>query len=149
MADHNAVATLNGLIATLLDSVEGYRSAAGDVDSTRYASLFTARADERQQCVLALQSAVRAAGGTPDDHGTLLAGAHRAFMNLKAMVATRDDAAIITEVERGEDHLKAKFEDALKITGLAPSALAAIAGVWDSVKSGHDQMRDLKNATQA
>ena len=87
------IRTLNGLIATTIDSVDGYRSSAEAVDSPRYGELFTARASERSSVAEQLRAEVRRLGGNPEDDGTLLAGGHRAFLNLKAAVTTRDDQA--------------------------------------------------------
>ncbi len=138
------IRTLNGLIATTIDSIDGYEESAKAVDSGRYGDLFTARAAERRQVCEQLRSEVSRLGGNPEDDGTLLAGAHRAFLDLKATVATRDDKAVIAEVERGEDHIKAKYEAALKDDSLSPETRAAIERAYGSVKAGHDQMRDLK-----
>ncbi|PSJ19970.1 hypothetical protein CVH10_20060, partial [Halomonas sp. ND22Bw] len=91
-----------------------------------------------------LQAEVRRLGGDPEDDGTVLAGAHRMFLDLKAKVTGQDDKAIIDEVERGEDHIKAKFDDALAKEDLSPEVRAAIAKANQSVQEGHDQMRDLK-----
>ena len=90
-------ATLNTLIATLIDSIEGYQKSAKDVDSPRYAKLFTARAQERQGAVERLQTAVAALGGKPEDDGSLLGSIHRAFLSLREVVTTRDDAAIVAK----------------------------------------------------
>jgi len=57
---------------------------------------------------------VRSLGAAPEDDGTVLAAAHRAFLNLKNAVAG-DDETVVKEVERGEDHIKEKFEAALKV----------------------------------
>ena len=65
---------------------------------------------------------------------------------MKAAVTGRDDKAIINEVERGEDHIKAKFEDALQDNELSPNVKDAVNQAWTSVKTGHDQMRDLKHS---
>lgn len=146
MSEHNAsITTLNTLTATLLDSVDGYTKAGQDVRDADLAERFNARARERQSAVGGLQAAVGALGGNPEDDGTLLAGAHRAFLKLKEAVTGTDDTAIINEVERGEDYLKAKFEAALKSDDLAPQARDAIATAWDSVKAGHDEMSALKH----
>ncbi|MFC4294120.1 PA2169 family four-helix-bundle protein [Novosphingobium tardum] len=148
MTEHNKdTTTLNTLIATLLDSVDGYEKSAEDVDNPRYAELFRARAAERRQVVTQLQQAVSACGGNPEDDGTLLGGAHRAFVSLKEAVSARDDKAIINEVERGEDYLKDKFETALKNVDLSSQARAAADAAWTSVKAGHDEMSALKHAT--
>jgi len=53
---------------------------------------------------------------------------------------------VVNEVEAGEDHIKHKFEKALQDTDVAPQTRAAIEKAWTSVKSGHDQMRDIKLA---
>ena len=143
------IRTLNGLIATTIDSVDGYRTSAEAVDSTRFADLFTARASERSSVAEQLRAEVRKMGGNPEDDGTLLAGAHRGFLNLKAAVTARDDQAIVNEVERGEDHIKAKFEDALKDRTLSPDCRTVVETAYSSVKSGHDEMRDLKHNLDA
>jgi len=56
----------------------------------------------------------------------------------RRLVATR---------ERGEDHIKHKFEDALEDGDVSPPIRALIAETFRSVRSGHDQMRGLKRAT--
>lgn len=146
MTEHSKdTTTLNTVIATLLDSVDGYTKSAQDVRDRDLANRFNARARERQGAVAGLQSAVARLGGNPEGDGTLLAGAHRAFLNLKEVVTGTDDQAIINEVERGEDYLKSKFETALKNVDLAPDARAAIDQAWTSVKAGHDEMSGLKH----
>ena len=137
---------LNTLIATLLDSVDGYQKSAGDIDNQVLADKFNARARERQSAVTKLQAAVASAGGNPEDDGTLAGGAHRAFLNLKEAVMGRDDKAIVAEVERGEDYLKNKFETALADVDLSPAARAAAEDAWQSVRAGHDEMSALKHS---
>ena len=143
------IRTLNGLIATTIDSVDGYRTSAQDVENSRFAELFTARASERSSVAEQLRAEVKRLGGNPEDDGTILAAGHRAFVNLKAAVTGRDDQAIVNEVERGEDHIKAKFEEALKDDSLSPQSRALVETAFGSVKSGHDQMRDLKHSLEA
>lgn len=143
--DHD-IRTLNSLIATTLDSVDGYTEAAKDSGSGRFASLFTSRATERRQVVSNLQQQVRSLGGNPEDDGTLLAGAHRVFLNLKATLTGKDDEAIIAEVERGEDHIKSKFEDALDDTDISSATRTVIEQAFTSVRAGHDQMSALKHS---
>ena len=143
------IRTLNGLIATTIDSVDGYRTSANDVENPRFAELFTARASERSSVAEQLRGEVTRLGGNPEDDGTILAAGHRAFVNLKSAVTGRDDQAIINEVERGEDHIKAKFEDALKYDSLSPESRSLVQAAYGSVKSGHDEMRDLKHNLDA
>lgn len=145
----NDAAVLNTLIATLLDSVDGYQKSAGDIDNQVLADKFNARARERQSAVTMLQAAVARAGGNPEDDGTLLAGVHRVFLNLKEAVTGKDDKAIVAEIERGEDYLKGKFEKALADADLSPVARAAADEAWQSVRAGHDEMSALKHSMGA
>lgn len=146
---HHDIETVNDLIKATIDSVDGYRSAAESADSGQFQSIFFERANERQRVAEDLRSYVQSLGAEPEDDGSILAGAHRAFMNLRDAVTGLDDNAIIAEVERGEDHIKAKFETALEDNNLGTETRTLISRNYDSVKSGHDQMRDLKHGMRA
>src|SRR5688500_12445603 len=102
--------TLNTLIGTLIDSIQGYQKAAADTSNARFAEMFNARAQERQQALTKLQAAVARLGGNPEDDGTTAGAVHRGWMNLKEAVLGQDDETIVKTVEEGEDYLKAKFE---------------------------------------
>jgi uncharacterized protein (TIGR02284 family) len=143
------IRTLNTLIASVIDSIDGYTEAAKNSESSRFSTLFADRAAERRQVAERLRSEVARLGGNPEDDGTALAGAHRVFINLKAAVTNRDDKAIINEVERGEDHLKSKFEDALRDNDLSPPVRVTIEDAFASVRQGHDEISELKHSFEA
>lgn len=136
---------LNDLIKTTIDSVDGYRSAAEDAEHSQYRTIFFDRANERSEVATQLQSYVRELGGEPTTDGSVLAGAHRMFMNLKSAVTGNDDAAVVAEVERGEDHIKDMFEKAMIDSDISPETRAVIDRCYQSVKQGHDQMSNLKH----
>lgn len=140
------IETLNELIKTTIDSVDGYRAAAEDADSRQYQSLFVARANEREEITRRLQAKVSQLGGSPTESGSIAAGAHRVFMNLREALTGNDDAAVVAEVERGEDHIKNRYETALTDLDLSSETKELIGQCFESVKAGHDQMRDLKVA---
>ena len=142
--DHD-ISVLNDLIATTLDSADGYTEAAKEADNGRFGAMFTARAAERRQVATSLQGVVATLGGEPEDDGTILAKAHRMFTGLRNSISG-GDTVVVDEVERGEDHIKAKFEDAMKDAELSQPTRSAIEQAYGSVRAGHDQMRDLKHS---
>ena len=145
--DHD-VAVLNSLITTTIDSAYGFERAAEDADSGRFADLFRDFAAERRQVVAGLQSAVRALGGTPEDDGSLKADLHRRWLDLRAALSGGGgDKAVIAEVERGEDYLKAKYETALADTKLS-AGMNAIQEAYESVRARHDTASALKHRMQ-
>ena len=114
-------------------------------DYARYREIFLNRADERDEVVMELQAKVRALGVEPATSGTVLAGAHRAFLDIKDALTNSDDKAIIAEIERGEDYIKHKYEEAMRDADLSPACRTGIEQCYSSIKIGHDQMRDLKH----
>ncbi|PVM91912.1 PA2169 family four-helix-bundle protein [Caulobacter endophyticus] len=144
--DH--IKLVNGLVEITIDSADGYEEAAKDAQSSRFKTLFQARAQERRGIVSDLQAEVRRLGGTPDDDGSILAAAHRVFLNVRDAL-TKGDEAVVKTVEDGEDHIKAKYEKALGDVDIQPETRRAIEEAYAKVKAGHDQMRDIKHAQQA
>jgi len=133
---------LNSLIETTLASVAGYREAARDATNPRYRNLFQRRAAERCQVADDLQRQVRALGGKPENDGSELAAGDRVFLTLHESL-TRGDDCILTEVERGEDYITNKYEEAIDDDDLSVNIRTAVVRAYASVKSGHDQMRGL------
>ena len=150
MADHSeTISTLNTLIATTIDSVIGYENSAKDVDNERFREIFRQRANERQRVVEELRSEVRRLGGNPEDDGSFMGKTHQRFEDLKAAITGRDEKSIVNEVERGEDYLKDKFETALDSDALNGESRAVVERCYQSVRSGHNQMSQLKHGMES
>lgn len=141
------IKVLNDLITTTLDSADGYDEAAKDAKNPTFKNLFSQWARERRQVVGELQNEVRALGGEPEGDGSVLASAHRAFLNVRESLS-RGDRSVVEEVERGEDYIKAKFEDALNDDDLSEDIRPALGRAYDSVIEGHAQARNLKQRYQ-
>jgi uncharacterized protein (TIGR02284 family) len=141
------IKVLNELITTTLDSADGYSEAAKDADNPTFKNLFSQWASERRQVVNELQEQVRILGGKPQDDGSVLASAHRMFLNIRDSLS-KGDKGVVEEVERGEDYIKGKFEDALDDDDLSVSLRPVVNRAYESVIQGHDQARDLKRSYQ-
>jgi uncharacterized protein (TIGR02284 family) len=91
MSNPNAhdIKVLNGLIETTLDSADGYAQAAEETTDPHFRSLFERRSEERRQVVEDLSAAVSGLGGDPEAHGSILAKAHRAFLDVKHALLRR------------------------------------------------------------
>lgn len=140
------ISVLNALITTTCDSVKGYEDAAEDAKSTRYSAMFDDLACSRTEVAALLQAEVRALGEEPEDSASFFGTAHRGFIDLKQVLTGKKDKAIIAEVARGEDHIDAKFEAALRDSGLLSATLAAVNQAFGLVKAGHDQASALRHS---
>jgi uncharacterized protein (TIGR02284 family) len=149
MAEHSETITaLNTLIATTIDSVNGYEDSAKNIDNERLREIFRQRAGERQEVVSKLRSEVQRLGGNPEDDGSFLGKTHQRFEDLKAAITGRDEKSIINEVERGEDYLKEKWQAALHTDGIQGESRQVIEQCYQSVKQGHDQISQLKHGLE-
>lgn len=150
MTDRNdEISTLNTLLTTLNDSINGYEDAAANSESGRFQEMFRERAGERQRVAQSLRSEVSRLGGEPSTDGSLMGKTHQRWLDLKAAVTGRDEKSIINSVEAGEDYLKEKFEAALNSGHLSGESRAVVEEAYQSVRSGHDQMSALKQSLEA
>jgi uncharacterized protein (TIGR02284 family) len=137
------ISVLNSLIETTIDSVDGYRRSAQEASNSRFSAAFLERAGEREQIVSKLRDEVRRLGGNPEDDGSVLAAAHRAFLSLRDKVTGSDDAAVIAEVDHGESYLNGKWETALSDEGLSQETRSIIQECYGSIREGRDTFRRL------
>ena len=141
--------TLNTLTATLIDSVNGFRDAAENSDSSKFQQMFRERADNRSKLAEELRAEIRRLGGNPEDDGSFMGKTHQRFLDLKAAVMGRDEQAIINEVDRGEDYLKGKFETALEADALDSESRSVVERIYQSIRSDHEKISSLKHGLEA
>lgn len=141
------IKVLNGLIESALDSADGYREAAEQTEDPNYRTLFEARSAERRQVVDDLANAVRGLGGDPESHGSILAKAHRAFLDMKHALLRNDDS-LVGSIDSGEGFIAEKFERALQDAGISATTRETIRRAYAAVKRGHDEMHALKHSLE-
>jgi uncharacterized protein (TIGR02284 family) len=92
---------------------------------------------------------VRRLGGDPETTGSVAATLHRGWIDLKSAVTGRDDAAIITECERGEQLAVKNYEDALE-QELPPETRAIVERQYRGTVQNLERVRalgDVKGAS--
>lgn len=112
-ANKTAIAVLNDLIETSKNGANGFRTAADAVQRSDAKALFTSRVPVIEHAAAELQAEVRRLGGDAETTGSVAASLHRGWIGLKAAVTGKNDAAIVTECERGEQLAVTNYEDAL------------------------------------
>jgi uncharacterized protein (TIGR02284 family) len=147
-SQEHAVKALNSLIETTLDSVGGYREAAENVEAPQLRTLFEKNAADRLRLAQELQAEVRSFGGEPEDDQSAIGRLHNKFVDVKAALTGGGEKAIVNEVERGEDVIKAKFQKALEDDDLPTEARAVISRAYAEVKAGHDEISRIKHQLQ-
>jgi len=140
--NRQVITTLNHLIETCKNGEEGFRAAAEALSDQDVKVMFAKIARGRWEMARELQDEVQGLGGQPETSGTVGGAVHRGWMNIKALVAGRDDQAIIAEAERGEDIARAAYESALQ-EALPAQVLALVERQALQVRATHDQVRAM------
>lgn len=143
--NESTIAGLQKLIRYNIDASNGFREAAEDVKDSQVQSLFRELGSERFELATELQNHVQWNGEDAEEDGSLMAAVHRAWIKVRAVVNGDDAYPILCEAERGEDHIKAAYEEVLKDT--AGSAVNdVLTRQYATVKAGHDRVRDLRDS---
>ena len=144
--DPAEVATLlNGLLETLRDGEHGFRTAASGVDDAELKRLFLSLSAQRGEFAAELESEILRLGKEPAQHGHVAGAMHRGWMDIKAAVTGKDEGAIVSEVERGEDFAVKSFREAVQ-TGLPPAIQAVVLRQYTQIQDAHDHVRSLEQA---
>jgi len=139
------VAKLQKLIRANIDSYNGFLESAEELTDPEVTALFQELGAERSEMAAKLQAVVEFNGEEAVDDGSVAAKTHRIWINIRGKLNGGDAHIILIEAERGEDYIKAAYEDVLKET--AGSAMNDILmEQYRSVKIGHDKVRDLRDA---
>lgn len=143
--NETTIGTLNQLIETCEDAVEGFKQAAEGVSSEQLKSVFMKYSQERAGYVADLQNLVRTLGGDPEESGSTAGALHRGWINIKSAITGNDDAAILNECERGEDVAKNAYKEAQK-EDLPGYIRDIIEAQFSGVLAAHDHVRTLRDA---
>lgn len=144
------ISTLNSLIETLKDGQEGFRQASEGVKDSELKSLFSEFSLQRSKFAGELQSHVIQLGEPEPEETSSTAGAlHRAWINMKSAITSRDDHAILAECERGEDSAVSEYKKAMEDeSNLSAPIRDTVSRQYSAVKAAHDQVKALRDASK-
>jgi uncharacterized protein (TIGR02284 family) len=150
MADNDKVIScLNNLIETCKDGQDGFKTAAEGVQRSELKTLFYEYSQQRARFAGELQNEVRRLGGDPEKTGSVAASLHRGWIDIKSAVTGKDDNAVISECERGEDSAVRNYKSALADESLTADVRAVVERQYAAVQEAHDRVRSLERVTGA
>ena len=140
--------TLNDLISIARDGKEFYEDAAQKVDDAELKTLFARIATSKAQIVNELSTAVQAAGGKPEDSGTMVGSMQQMYGKIRAALGDTE-YGYVAELEESEDRLLEAFDEAARDADTPPAARDVVVRLLPEVRSCHDVMRARKHAMKA
>ena len=141
-------ALVNELIETLKDGQKGYAEAMTDVEDTQLKSTFKEYAAQRAEYITELEDQMYKLNMKPDEESSITGTVHRAWINLKGALTSKDNKSILTECERGEDYAKKAYQTALEANDLPSGLKPVIEKQYQGVIAAHDKIRMLRDSAK-
>jgi uncharacterized protein (TIGR02284 family) len=113
VSNEDVIEVLNDLLETCYDGLNGFRTAATQVQDREAIALCESRAQRIDEAAAELYTAIHHRGGHPAEHGHAAAQVHRGWIHLRALTAGSGDDAVLAEVERGEELAVRRYQHAL------------------------------------
>ncbi|MDX5423374.1 MAG: PA2169 family four-helix-bundle protein [Hymenobacteraceae bacterium] len=139
--------TVHHLIERCKDGAKGYKTASEDVEDRDLKDLFKKYAVQRDSMITELQDQLHRMGKTDSETSSLEGTVHRAWIDLKSALTSKDRARVLEEVERGEDYAVKAYEDAMK-KNLPGDLKPIVEQQYQDVKNAHDHIRSLRDAAK-
>ncbi|WP_303311702.1 PA2169 family four-helix-bundle protein [Hymenobacter sp. BT730] len=141
-------ALVNELIETLKDGQKGYAEAMTDVEDAQLKDTFKKYAAQRASYITELEDQMFKLDLKPDEESSITGTVHRAWINLKGALTSKDNKSILNECERGEDYAKTAYQTALKAQDLPGSLKTVIEKQYQGVQQAHDTIRALRDSAK-
>jgi len=144
MENSNAIEALNNLSARAYDAEAGYKDAAENVTNPKLKTIFEANSKQRYDFGHEIKDCISKLGGTPQKGRSLEGKAHQVWMDVRSAFTTNDDAAILKEVNRGEEYALKAYDSALENIKIGTPEYDQIVAQRNQIRSIHDRTQSLE-----
>ena len=141
-------ALLNELVETLKDGQKGYADAMTDVEDTNLKETFKKYAAQRAEYITEIEDQMFKLNLKPEEESSVTGTVHRAWIDLKAALTSKDSRAVLNECERGEDYAKKAYQTALKAQDLPANVKSVIEKQYQGVTAAHDNIKALRDSSK-
>ena len=141
-------ALLNELVETLKDGQKGYADAMTDVEDTNLKETFKKYAVQRAGFITEIEDQMFKLDLKPDEDSSITGTIHRAWIDLKSALTSKDNKAVLNECERGEDYAVKAYQTALKAQDLPGTLKSVIEKQYQGVQEAHNNIKSLRDSSK-
>ena len=143
-------ALLNELVETLKDGQKGYADAMTDVEDSQLKETFKKYSVQRAGYITEIEDQMFKLDLKPDESasGSVTATVHRAWIDLKAALTSKDNKAVLNECERGEDYARKAYQTALKTEDLPSALKSVIEKQYQGVQEAYNNIKAMRESAK-
>ena len=141
---------INELVETLKDGQKGYAEAMTHVEDTQLKETFKKYTVQRAGFITEIEDQMFKLDLHPDanESSSITGTVHRAWIDLKSALTSKDNKAILNECERGEDYAKKAYQTALKTQDLPSNLKSVIEKQYQDVQEAYDTIKSLRDSAE-
>ena len=150
MDNSKSIDRLNNLVEINNDRVEGYETAAKEMENGEMHTLFGKLAATSHNNLSELRAEVNRLGGEPTE-GTRITGKFfRAWMDVKAALSSNERQTVLDSCEFGEDKALEAYNDVLEDPkDLTAEQITMVRKQEAALRQDHDHVKALRDANNA
>ena len=150
MDNSKCIDKLNQLVEINNDRVEGYETAAKEMENGEMHTLFGKLASTSHNNLSELRAEINRLGGEPAE-GTKVSGKFfRAWMDVKAALSSNERQTVLDSCEFGEDKALETYQDVLEDPEcLTPELLRMVQKQESALRQDHDHVKALRDANKS
>ena len=135
---------LNNLLEKNYDAEKGYQDAAERIENPTMKDFLQKQAQKRYDFGHEIKTEIQNYGEEPDKGGSAKGTVHRAWMDLKAAVASSSEEQVMEEVQRGEQSAINEYNEVISETSLPPSVQQILTKQRDQIVEAQQSAKNFE-----
>jgi len=135
---------LNNLLEKNYDAEKGYQDAAERIENPTMKDFLQEQAQKRYDFGHEIKTEIKNYGEQPDKGGSTKGTVHRAWMDLKAAVASSSEEQVMEEVQRGEQSAINEYNEVISETSLPPSVQQILTKQRDQIVEAQQSAKNFE-----
>lgn len=135
---------LNNLLEKNYDAEKGYQDAAERIENPTMKDFLQEQAQKRYDFGHEIKTEIKNYGEEPDKGGSAKGTVHRAWMDLKAAVASSSEEQVMEEVQRGEQSAINEYNEVISETSLPPSVQQILTKQRDQIVEAQQSAKNFE-----
>jgi uncharacterized protein (TIGR02284 family) len=136
---------LNELLEKTYDAEKGFKNAAENIENTALKNYFKSKAQERYNFGHDLKDEIKSYNQEIDKGGSITGTAHRAWMDIKAMLSLDNEESMLEESIRGEKTAVKEYEEVLNEIHLPNSTKSLLETQKNKIEFGLENIKTLED----
>ena len=135
---------LNNLLEKNYDAEKGYQDAAERIENPTMKYFLQKQAQKRYDFGHEIKTEIKNYGEEPDKGGSAKGTVHRAWMDLKAAVASSSEEQVMEEVQRGEQSAINEYNEVISETSLPTSVQQILTKQRDQIVEAQQSAKNFE-----